>query len=98
MRIIFESADPGNVFYKLLAQCVNGAAVFVEKEKILLEKKVVIKELRKDGLLVSGLKVFFYPPDPQTDLEGAGEVEVILTFSGNDLAIKINKSGLVNVE
>lgn len=95
--IYFQSAAPNNVSYSLQAKCVDGSDSFIEKEKIVLEKDVKIKELRKDGAPVSSLNVFFYPPDPKVDLAGANEVEIIL-FLEKDIVVKINKAGLINVE
>ncbi|MDO8424509.1 MAG: hypothetical protein Q7S70_01040 [bacterium] len=97
--LILESSAPNNTFYKLFAKCVNGVNVYSEKEKIILEKKVKIKELRRDGSLVSTLLIFFYPPDPQTDLGGgASEARITLTSFESDLTVKVNKAGLINVE
>ncbi|MBI4101526.1 MAG: hypothetical protein HY443_01000 [Candidatus Nealsonbacteria bacterium] len=96
--ILFESADPNNTFYKLVAKCADGTDTAVEKERIPLEKKIRIKELRKDDSVVPSLSVFFYPPDPQTDLEGAIGVTVVLASSEGETAVRINKTGLINVE
>lgn len=96
--VIFDSADPNNAFYKLVAKCANGTDTAIEKEKVFLEKKIKIKELRKDDVVVSSLSVYFYPPDPQTDLEGANETRIFLASSESELVVRINKTGLVNVE
>lgn len=81
--------------YKLMAKCGTDEVL---KENIDLENNIKIKELKKDGQPASLLKVFFYPPDPQTDLGGADGVEIILNSADAELSVRVNKAGLINVE
>lgn len=85
-------------FYALLAKCVDGVDVLLEKEKIFLENEVRIKELKKDGSPASSLDVFFYPPDPQTDLAGANQAQIVLTSAGSDIIVEVNEAGLIYVK
>lgn len=94
--IALESSDKAS--YKLMAKCANGVDVYYEKERIALEEKIEIKGLRRDGYSIPSLNVFFYPPEPQTDLGGGSEVWIILTSSESDSTIKINRVGLINEE
>lgn len=96
--ISLQSRVPDNVSYELNAKCFASTPIFIQKDNIRLEKKITIKELKKDSDITNYLNIYFYPPDPQTDLEGANEVKIVLTSGEKDLTVKINKAGLINVE
>jgi hypothetical protein len=91
--------------YSLKARCGDDPIAPFEDEiveTISLERGVKIKESRKDGVVSpSGVNVFFYPPDPETDLEGANTVTITLCLKNDPNLTKtvmVNKVGLITLE
>lgn len=92
----------GSESYHLNARCdIDGVFQDSSLEEVLLEPGVQIKEIKRDTVQVSAIDVFFYPPDPQTDLEGGNKVTVSLCLEEDieiTQTISINKSGLISLE
>jgi len=90
--------------YSLRARCDTGAAFQDSSlEDIPLERGIKIKELKKSANAppVGFLDVFFYPPDPETDLEGVARVTITLSLKSdltNAKIISVNTSGLITLE
>lgn len=88
--------------YSLRARCDTGVTLQDSSiDDISLERGIKIKELMKDSTPVSSLDVFFYPPDPETDLDGADIVTITLSLksdSTNTKIISVNKAGLITLE
>ena len=89
--------------YSLMARCEKLGLPFVdvEKEQIDLPRVVKIHGLEQDGIGTSVVDIFFYPPNPETDLLGADNVEITVCLKKNlakKETIKVNKAGLIYVE
>lgn len=88
----------GDDYYFLKARCENTASPGTyndrEVEKIDLEKGVKI-------LSTNTGSIFFYPPEPQVDLAGATTSVITISLKIDETQtkiIKVNQSGLINVE
>ena len=93
-------------FYSTLAKCTfvydgeeqeNTSTM----ERIYLETGIKIKEIKQGDTVVNSAYIFFYPPDPETDLSGASKVEVTLAVE-DDLSqtrtVEINKIGVISIK
>jgi competence protein ComGC len=85
-------------FYSLRARCENGSYQDFEVKSIDFEEGVEIKELKKDNSSVASVDIFFYPPSPETDLEGANEIKITISIDTSQKVIKVNKAGLIEIE
>jgi|Deesub1362A_J573_1020465.scaffolds.fasta_scaffold35742_1 prepilin-type N-terminal cleavage/methylation domain-containing protein len=90
-----------NDFFSLRARCQNETQIQdPEVKRINFEKGVKIEDLKKDQSKVTSLNIFFYPPDPEVDLEGATSSEIIL--AAEDLpeskSITVNSVGLIEIK
>lgn len=89
--------------YSLIARCEKLGLPWEDfiKEQIVLPKSVKIKDLEQNGAETSILDIFFYPPNPETDLLGADNVGITIRLK-KDLTkkgiINVNKAGLIYVE
>lgn len=93
-------------FYLLKARCeeIANPGSFLDQtvgDQIMLKEGVKIKELKRDGVTVDTLSIFFYPPQPDTDFGGQNNALLTLSLKTNTSISKnvsVNKSGLIAIE
>lgn len=88
-------------FYTVMARCVNGIPRNETIERIYFEKGIKIKEIKQGDTVVNSAYIFFYPPDPETDLSGASKVEVTLAVEDEPQqtrTIEVNKIGVITIK
>ena len=88
-------------YYSVMARCVNGDINDNLTERINLETGIKIKEIKKGNTVVNSLNVFFYPPDPETDIGRESRVSVTLSIESSPSqtrTIEINKIGVISIK
>jgi Tfp pilus assembly protein FimT len=90
-----------NDYYLLKVRCEDEANPGSYDNRTIGDPINLEEGVKIFSLTTTPLNIFFYPPDPETDLEEQNEIEITLaskTDTSKTKKIRVNKAGLIEIE